>query len=66
MGAYYVLKNPSQYTLLAKGNDLQLAYKIAVKDQLNLISISNEDNLDKLNYNKNCAITFTKDIKNGW
>ncbi|WP_369991638.1 transketolase [Mycoplasmopsis arginini] len=65
-GSYYILKNDSEYSLLAKGNDLQIAYKLAKKHNLNLISISNDGNLSKLNYNKKMAITFTKDISDGW
>ncbi|MBN4089509.1 transketolase [Mycoplasma enhydrae] len=65
-GAYYVLKNNSEFTLLAKGSDMKLAHKIAEKNNLNLISISNEENLDKLSYNKKFAITFSKDIGEGW
>ncbi|WP_330463608.1 transketolase family protein [Metamycoplasma gateae] len=65
-GSYFLLKGNSECTLLAKGSDLQLAYKIAKKYDLNLISISNDENLEKLSYNKKLAITFTKDIKDGW
>ncbi|AZZ65497.1 transketolase [Metamycoplasma phocicerebrale] len=66
LGSYFILKNNSDFTLLAKGCDLQLAYKIAEKNNINLISVSNDDNLSKLNYNKKMAITFTKDIYEGW
>ncbi|PZW01422.1 transketolase [Metamycoplasma auris] len=62
-GAYFLLNNHSEFTLLAKGNDLYLAHKIATKHNFNLISISNEDNIDKLEYDRNKAITFTKDTK---
>ncbi|MGX9358818.1 hypothetical protein [Mycoplasma sp. 2575] len=65
-GSYHVLKNDSKYSLLAKGNDLQIAFKIANKHNLNLISISNDENIAKLNYDKKTAITFTKDISEGW
>ncbi|WP_045433782.1 hypothetical protein [Metamycoplasma canadense] len=65
-GSYFVLKNNSEFSLLAKGSDLPTAYKIASKHNLNLISISNDENLNKLDYNKKLAITFTKDIADGW
>ncbi|ENY68689.1 Transketolase [Metamycoplasma auris 15026] len=62
-GAYFLINNNTSHTLLARGNDLQLAHKIALKHNFNLISISNEDNLEKLEYDRTKATIFEKDTK---
>lgn len=57
-GAYYILKSNSKYTLISSGRDIAVAHEIAKELNISLISAGNIKNLEKLNYQKQFAISF--------
>ncbi|QJG66679.1 transketolase [Mycoplasma phocoeninasale] len=65
-GAYYLLKSSNKFTLLSTGFDIKIMYNIAKKLNLSLISASNMNNLKKMKYDRNYAISFESMSTNGW
>ncbi|RMA78631.1 transketolase [Metamycoplasma subdolum] len=65
-GSYFLRKGKSDFTLISTGYDLQIASEIADDLDLNLISASNIDNLDKLNYKWDKSISLESGSTLGW
>ncbi|WP_412031325.1 transketolase-like TK C-terminal-containing protein [Metamycoplasma buccale] len=65
-GAYYIYHGKNPWTLIATGSELNTFYNIGKKLNISVISASNTNNLESLNYNINKAISFEAASTFGW